>query len=106
MELAIVAGLRKNVRVKLWKRLSIAAGGLYISGYGASLMLTRKVFAYQDMNRRAVIFSPAVIATGILIAALALVPTKIVERLLGAEKRKSKIHPHYHRHHNDSPTQE
>ncbi len=106
MELAIAAGLRKNVLVKLWKRLSIAAGGLYISGYGGYLMLSRKVFAYQDMNRRAVIFSPGLIATGILIAALAFVPTEIVERLLGAEKRKSKIYPHYHRDHNDSPTQE
>lgn len=83
----------------------VAASGLCISGLGLYL-ITKKVFAYQSLNYRAVMFSPAAIATGLLIAALAFLPARIVERLFGIKKRQDlNIHPHYQRHHHDSSTQ-
>jgi hypothetical protein len=90
--------------VKLWVRLSVAAGALYVSAYGAYLLFTRQVFAYQNFRYRAVVFSPAVIASGILVAILAFIPTRVVERLLGGERSKPEIHPHYRSHHHDSST--
>jgi peptidoglycan/LPS O-acetylase OafA/YrhL len=104
LNLARAGNISHNIAVKLWSRLAIAAFGLYLSGYGVYLMC-QKVFDYQDRTYRAVMFAPAVVATGIFVAALALVPTRIVERVFRSEKRRPDIHPHYHRHHDDSPPQ-
>jgi hypothetical protein len=72
----------KKSRLPAWSlRLLVAFGGLAIAAYGLSL-LHRNVLVFQGMNQRQTIYSPGIIASGLLVMALALIPNSVVRCIL------------------------
>jgi xanthine/uracil permease len=67
------------------KRLKVLATGAVIASYGAALMW-RGVFQYHNVYAMTV-FSPAVIATGVFICGLALLPLSLVKRISRQKNR-------------------
>jgi len=84
--------------MKLAARLGIFAFGTLVAFYGVQIM-QRGVMVYQS-SRRVTNYSPATIATGILIALLAfLPPAALVNRWLIRKKTKHDHLPEHRRHH-------
>jgi hypothetical protein len=103
--LADTDDVRQNAGVKTWVRFWTVVGGLYFAGYG--LHLTHQhVLAYQTLTYRLTAFSPAVIVTGLLIAALGLLPKRLMARIFrSARPHKPELYPHHHRQKAESSNQ-
>jgi xanthine/uracil permease len=71
--------------VNLRNRLKILAAGAVVAVYGTALMW-RGIFQYHNSYSMTV-FSPAVIATGVLIFGIGLVPVAWLEKIFGSKKR-------------------
>jgi hypothetical protein len=74
------------VHRNLWPRVGVFAGGMYFAVYGLSL-LDNGVFEFHNYLR-AVVHSPGIVMSGILLMILAVIPDSLAEWTVARRGRR------------------
>jgi hypothetical protein len=73
----------------LWRRVGVFAGGVYFVIFGLS-MVSRGLFECHNYYY-AVVYSPAIVMSGVLLILLVVIPDRMVARLVKRRKGRRMI---------------